>query len=49
MAENQDAVQKYQTGQKQVFGFLMGQMLRSLGKKVDPQLIRQTLQAALES
>ncbi|PJC42640.1 MAG: Asp-tRNA(Asn)/Glu-tRNA(Gln) amidotransferase GatCAB subunit B [Candidatus Pacebacteria bacterium CG_4_9_14_0_2_um_filter_36_8] len=49
LAENQDAVQKYQTGQKQVFGFLMGQMLRSLGKKVDPQLIRQTLQAALES
>jgi len=47
--ENSDAVAKYKSGQKQVVGFLMGQVMRSLGKKVDPQVIRQQLQTALES
>ncbi|MFZ5437738.1 MAG: Asp-tRNA(Asn)/Glu-tRNA(Gln) amidotransferase subunit GatB [Patescibacteria group bacterium] len=47
--ENNDAVTKYKSGQKQVIGFLMGQVLKSLGKKVDPQTIRQTIQTALES
>ncbi len=47
--ENNDAVTKYKNGQKQVIGFLMGQVLKSLGKKVDPQTIRQTIQTALES
>lgn len=49
LTENNDAVVKYQNGQKQVFGFLMGQVMKTLGKKVDPQLIRQQLQTALES
>ncbi len=47
--ENSDAVAKYKAGQKQVIGFLMGQVMRNLGKKVDPQVIRQQLQTALES
>jgi len=47
--ENQDAVKKYQAGEQPVFGFFMGQVMRRLGKKVDPQAIRQALQAALEA
>ena len=47
--ENQDAVIKYKAGQKQVFGFLMGQVMKEIDKKVDPQLIRTTIQDSLES
>jgi aspartyl-tRNA(Asn)/glutamyl-tRNA(Gln) amidotransferase subunit B len=47
--DNQDAVEKYKNGQVQVIGFLMGQVMKSLGKKVDPKLIRSNLQATLES
>jgi aspartyl-tRNA(Asn)/glutamyl-tRNA(Gln) amidotransferase subunit B len=47
--ENQDAVIKYKAGQKQVFGFLMGQVMKEIGKKVDPKLIRETIQKSLES
>lgn len=48
-SENDDAVTKYKNGQKQVIGFLMGQVMKSLNKKVDPKEIRQVLQTALES
>jgi aspartyl-tRNA(Asn)/glutamyl-tRNA(Gln) amidotransferase subunit B len=47
--ENPDAITKYKAGQKQVFGFLMGRVMRELGKKVDPQLIGKTIQDSLES
>lgn len=49
LSNNQDAVEKYKNGQVQVIGFLMGQVMKSLGKKVDPKLIRTNLQATLES
>ena len=47
--ENPDALKKYQAGEQQVFGFFMGQVLRKLGKKADPQAIRQALQTTLEA
>ena len=49
LADNADAVKKYQAGQQQVLGFLMGQVLQQIDKKVDPKVIRQAVQAALEA
>jgi aspartyl-tRNA(Asn)/glutamyl-tRNA(Gln) amidotransferase subunit B len=49
LAENADALKRYKAGEKQVFGFFMGQVLRTLNKKVDPQAIKTALQAALEA
>lgn len=43
LERNTDAVQKYQSGQKQVIGFLIGQTMQSLKKKIDPKLVRETL------
>lgn len=49
LSNNTDAVEKYNSGQTQIIGFLMGQVMRTLGKKVDPQLIRKAIKVALES
>ena len=47
--ENSNAVYKFTLGQQQVVGFLMGQVMRKLGKKVDPQQIRRLLLIKLET
>jgi aspartyl-tRNA(Asn)/glutamyl-tRNA(Gln) amidotransferase subunit B len=49
LENNQDAVIKYQAGQQQVLGFLMGQVLKEVNKKVDPKKIREALKHALEA
>lgn len=49
LAANQAAVTKYQQGEKPVLGFLMGQVLKSIDKQVDPKLVRSALQSALEA
>lgn len=46
-ASNPDAVAKYHSGDTKVLGFFMGQVMRSLGKKADPNQVRQALQASL--
>lgn len=43
LEENPNAVDKYRVGEEQVLGFFMGQIIRKIGKKVDPQLVRATL------
>jgi len=43
VAANADAVQKYRSGKTAVLGFLLGQIMRELGKKVDPNLVRKKL------
>ena len=44
---NADAVTKYQAGKHQVLAFLLGQVLRQLGKKVDVELVKDALLAEL--
>lgn len=48
LKNNQDAVEKYQAGEQQVLGFLMGQVLGKIDKKLDPKQVRNALQTALE-
>jgi len=49
MAQNEDAVTRYKAGQVQLLGFFMGQVMKSLGKKVDPQQIKATIETVLGS
>lgn len=43
IAENTDVVEKYKAGKTQVLGFLLGQTMKILGKKVDTKLVRDKL------
>lgn len=43
LAENPKAVAEYKEGSKKVFGFLMGQMVKKVGKSANPQIIREIL------
>lgn len=43
LEKNPDAVEKYKDGQKQVIGFLMGQVMKSLEKRLDPKKVRETV------
>lgn len=49
LAENQDAVKKYQAGKKEVLAFLIGQSMKKIAKKVDVNLLRQALIDQLKS
>lgn len=40
---NADVVAKYRAGKTEVIGFLLGQTMKALGKKVDPSTLRQQL------
>ncbi len=44
-----DAVNNYKAGKVQIIGFLMGQVMKQIGKKADPKLINSKLQQALNS
>lgn len=46
-AGNQDAVEKYRAGQKQVIGFLIGQVMQKIGKKIDPKIVREEIEKEL--
>lgn len=48
LAANEKAVNEYREGSMKVFGFLMGQMCKALGKSANPQVIRQVLTEKLE-
>lgn len=43
VAGNPEAVAKIKEGQQQIVGFFIGQVMRALGKKIDPQLVREEL------
>lgn len=49
LRDNPKAVNEYKAGSDKVFGFLMGQMCRKLGKSANPQIIRKQLTERLES
>lgn len=45
---NPKAVDEYKSGQEKVFGFLMGQVSRKVGKSAAPSLVREMLLEALK-
>ncbi len=47
LSANQDAVDKYKAGKTAVAGFLIGQVMKELGKKVDIAIVREQLVASL--
>lgn len=49
LSENPDVKDKYKAGQKQIIGFVMGQVIRQLSTKPDPQEIRSLIENELAS
>ncbi|MDX1448378.1 MAG: Asp-tRNA(Asn)/Glu-tRNA(Gln) amidotransferase subunit GatB [Acidimicrobiia bacterium] len=47
LAENQDAVERYQGGETKVVGFLVGQVMRATNGKADPKAVNQLLMSKL--
>ena len=47
--DNPDELARYRAGEKKLFGFFMGQMMRATKGKADPQAARQRLQEMLDS
>ena len=45
---NSKAVSQYREGVEKVFGFLMGQVMRQVGKSASPDLVREELLKALK-
>lgn len=43
-SEGADALEKYRSGKVQVIGFLIGQVMRRLGKKVDASEVKQAIE-----
>ena len=48
LAANPKAVAEYKDGSGKVFGFLMGQMCRALGKSANPAIIKKVLEEKLK-
>ncbi|MCD8484703.1 Asp-tRNA(Asn)/Glu-tRNA(Gln) amidotransferase subunit GatB [Candidatus Woesebacteria bacterium] len=48
-ADGKDAIEKYRSGKVQVIGFLMGQLMRKLQKKVDAGEVKQVLENYLQN
>ena len=48
LSDNPDVKEKYSRGEKQVLGFLMGQVMRVSGKRLDPAVVRATILLSLE-
>ena len=49
LAENPDAVASWRSGKAQAFGFLMGQVMKKLGGKGNPEMAKKTLTNMLAS
>jgi len=49
IAENQDAVADYRAGKEKVFSFLMGQVMKKLGGKGNPDMAKKNLLARLDN
>ena len=48
IAENEKSVSEYKNGNKKVFGFLMGIVMRGGGKSVNPSAAKKILEEKLE-
>ena len=49
IAEHSDSAADYRAGKEKVFGFLMGQVMKKLGKAGNPDLVKNALENALKS
>ncbi len=47
LSANQDAVEKYKAGKTAIIGFLIGQVMRELGKKADVNFVKEKIIIAL--
>ncbi|HLD01932.1 MAG TPA: Asp-tRNA(Asn)/Glu-tRNA(Gln) amidotransferase subunit GatB [Patescibacteria group bacterium] len=48
LKENEKAVQDYKSGKESAIMFLVGQVMRSLGKRVDTQIVKESLLSKLK-
>lgn len=48
IAENADSVESYKNGNQKIFGFLMGQVVRTAGKGANPKLAKDLLTEKLK-
>ncbi len=48
LAENQDAVEKFKSGQQNVLGFLVGQLMKKSGGRANPKLVQSLVRQVLE-
>jgi len=48
LRDNPDALADYRAGKQKAFGFLMGQVMKAVGKSASPEVIKSTLMKALE-
>jgi aspartyl-tRNA(Asn)/glutamyl-tRNA(Gln) amidotransferase subunit B len=48
MVENPDAVADFRAGKEKIFGFLMGQVMKKLGGKGNPDVMKKTLTEKLQ-
>lgn len=46
--ENPDAIEKYASGKKNIYGFVVGQILKKSGGKADPQIVNKLVTAVLD-
>ena len=47
-SENADSVESYKNGNQKIFGFLMGQVVRTAGKGANPKLAKDLLTEKLK-
>jgi aspartyl-tRNA(Asn)/glutamyl-tRNA(Gln) amidotransferase subunit B len=47
LAANADKVQQYKDGKQQLFGFFVGQVMKAMGGKANPQVVNEQLRARL--
>jgi aspartyl-tRNA(Asn)/glutamyl-tRNA(Gln) amidotransferase subunit B len=48
LTANQDAVKQYRGGKKQTYGFLVGQVIKSMGGKANPALVNALMRRELD-
>ena len=48
LASHADAVKQYRAGKKQTYGFLVGQVIKSMGGKANPELVNNLVRRELD-
>lgn len=48
LSSNQDSIEKYKSGRKNVFGFFVGQVMQKMQGKANPKLVTEILQKKLD-
>ena len=48
LAANADKVGEYKAGKQQLFGFFVGQVMKAMAGKANPQLVNERLRAKLD-